>query len=193
MSFLNNSLKNAQQTRSTDRVPAGCPPYLQMDFHASNRSNLLLVAVMAAMMLFTAFMIRAWYRSGHIELKARAHTPDAAASPVSGLQAASQPAPAPVIAEEPKPAGVSTNAVTEEKSSAETTANIAKTAETPKAEPTVYKLQGIVFEPGHSSAVINGRTVVEGERVDNARVLSIAKDSAVILTAKGETMVLDLQ
>jgi len=193
MSFLNDSLKNAQQTRSKDRVPAGCPPYLQMDFHASKRSNLVLVVAMVAMMVFTGFMIRAWYRSGHIEMKARARTADSVTSKISRPQPASQTKPAPAAPEELKAAGVSANVVAEEKSNAEAPANVAPSAQTPKAEQTVYKLQGVVFDPGHSTAVINGKTVAEGERVDNARVLSIAKDAAVIMTAKGETIVLDLQ
>jgi hypothetical protein len=182
MSFLNDSLKNAQQTRSIDRVPAGCPPYLQMDFHASKRSNLVLVAAMAAAMVFTGIMFWAWYRSGHVEMKAR--TADSVVSRTK---------PASVAPEEPKAAGVSANAVAEEKSSAQATASVAATSEAPKGEQTVYKLQGVVFDPGHSTAVINGKTVAEGERVDNARVLSVAKDSAVIMNAKGETVVLDLQ
>jgi hypothetical protein len=183
MSFLNNSLKNAQQTRSQDRVPAGCPPYLQMDFHASKRSNLILVAGMAAAMVFSAFMFWAWYRSSHTELKARARTSDPVASRVSAPPATSQPTPVSATPEEPKAAGDSTNSVAEEKASAETAS----------AEPMVYKLQGVVFSPGHSTAVINGKTVAEGERVDNARLLSVGKDSVLILTAKGDTMVLDLQ
>jgi len=194
MSFINDSLKKAQQAQSSDAAPAGCPPFLQMDCQApSGHSNLPLVALMVVMMLFSVFMIRAWFRSGSSELKVRARSYDSAVNEASRPQTTSQTTPASAAPQETKPAGVSANAVSEEKPGTEGTASVAAAAGTPKPEPIVYKLQGIVFEPGHSSAVINGKTVVAGERVGEAHVVSIDKDSVTIVNAAGQTSLLDLQ
>lgn len=55
----------------------------------------------------------------------------------------------------------------------------------------VYKLQGIFFRPARPLAMVNGRNVQAGDKVGNARVVSIQRDS-VTLSVDGETKVLTL-
>jgi hypothetical protein len=61
----------------------------------------------------------------------------------------------------------------------------------PAPQPT-YKLQGIYWRPSRPSAVINGKTVYIGNRVENARVTAIDQES-VTITVHGETKVLSLR
>jgi hypothetical protein len=59
------------------------------------------------------------------------------------------------------------------------------------APETLYKLQGIFWRPSNPSAVINGKTVYIGNRVENARVTAIDQES-VTITVNGEAKVLSL-
>ena len=62
--------------------------------------------------------------------------------------------------------------------------------ETPK--PVSFRLQGIFYRPGSSSAVVNSKTVFVGDKVSNAKVKAIDKQSVTIELA-GETKVLTLE
>jgi hypothetical protein len=55
----------------------------------------------------------------------------------------------------------------------------------------VYKLQGIFYRPAHPMAMINGRNVSPGDKVADARVVNIQRDS-VTLSVDGQTKVLTL-
>ena len=65
------------------------------------------------------------------------------------------------------------------------------TATPPKAFPKL-KLQGIVFNQSQPSAIVNGQTVVSGEKVGPVTVVSITRDS-VTLDHQGEVRVLSLK
>ena len=64
--------------------------------------------------------------------------------------------------------------------------DVAKPA-TPK-----FKLQGIFYRPANPSAVINGKVVYIGDKVEQARVLAIEKDE-VSIEYQGQKSVLSLQ
>ncbi|MDB6030034.1 MAG: hypothetical protein JWM16_372 [Verrucomicrobiales bacterium] len=55
----------------------------------------------------------------------------------------------------------------------------------------VYKLQGIFYRPAHPMAMINGRNVSPGDKVADAKVITIQRDS-VTLSVDGQTKVLTL-
>lgn len=102
---------------------------------------------------------------------------------IKGLQLYEQPRPAPVQsavarAPEPKPAAaaIPTNPAP------------ALSAPQASAKPT-YKLQGIYWRPTRPSAVVNGKTVYVGDRVEKARITAIEQDS-VTLDVEGESKVL---
>lgn len=52
-----------------------------------------------------------------------------------------------------------------------------------------FRLQGLVFRPGNASALVSGKTVYEGDRVLDARVTRITRDS-VVLNREGKEVVL---
>lgn len=61
-----------------------------------------------------------------------------------------------------------------------------------EAPPATFKLQGIFYRPSNPSAVVNARTVFVGDRIANAKVKAIDRQS-VTLDIAGETKVLTLQ
>ena len=62
----------------------------------------------------------------------------------------------------------------------------------PKPLPPAFKLQSIFYNPKNPSVVINGKTLFVGDRVGEARVVSIRQDSATIVTSAGKTNLLEL-
>lgn len=58
--------------------------------------------------------------------------------------------------------------------------------------PVSFRLQGIFYRPGNSSAVVNSKTVFVGDKVSNAKIKAIDKQSVTIELA-GETKVLTLE
>jgi hypothetical protein len=62
----------------------------------------------------------------------------------------------------------------------------------PKPPPPAFKLQSIFYSPRNPSVVINGKILFIGDRVGEARVISIRQDSATIVTSAGKTNLLEL-
>ena len=58
-------------------------------------------------------------------------------------------------------------------------------------KPLALKLQGILFAATRPCAIVNGRTVFVGDRLDEFRVVAISRDN-VTLQSKTETNVLSL-
>jgi hypothetical protein len=200
MSFINDALKDAGQSRSKDDAPSARPQLMPADCpDTPGRSTLPLTVLTMLVMLISGFLMLDWFHTSSGELKARARTYDSAINPVSGPPPETHAAPvlAPVVAASVETNPVATdsaNAVGEQKpaTTEETTKVTPVAVELPKPAPITYKLQGIIFQPGRCSAVINGKTVVTGDRVAEARVKSIDKDSVVIVTAAGQTILLEL-
>jgi hypothetical protein len=73
------------------------------------------------------------------------------------------------------------------------TAPQAAVSSAPLLQPAVpvYKLQGIFYRPAHPMAMINGRNVSPGDKVADAKVITIQRDS-VTLSVDGQTKVLTL-
>jgi hypothetical protein len=192
MSLINDMLRSALEARRKDAAPAVVHGVLTVDCPAAPRfhSNLSLAALAVAVMLLSGFMMLEWFRSGGGELKARAHSYDSAINPVSGPPSGAQTIPPLAAPGETKP-GLSDTNNAEQSAATEPAANVVA-AEQSRPAPVTYKLQGLIYEPGRCSAVINGRTVFVGDRVEDARVVGIGRDSAIIVTAAGRTNVLDL-
>jgi hypothetical protein len=74
--------------------------------------------------------------------------------------------------------------------SVETTAPTVTAAISSHSQPT-FRLQAIFYRTARPSAVINGRTLFVGDHLDDAKIVSIARE-AVTLLAHGETKVLTL-
>jgi len=59
-------------------------------------------------------------------------------------------------------------------------------------KPVVPRLQGVLYNPAHPSAVINGKSVFVGEKFAQFRVTAITRDSATLVSAT-ETKVLKFE
>jgi hypothetical protein len=64
-------------------------------------------------------------------------------------------------------------------------------ASQPLPKPVLPKLQGIFYRPDRPEAIIDGKTVLVGDRVGEFRVLAISRDD-VTLAGAGQTNVLSL-
>ena len=84
----------------------------------------------------------------------------------------------------PKTAGTAAAGAPAESASASVAAD--------EAQPATFKLQGIFYRPANPSAVVNSKTVFVGDRIANAKVKAIDRQS-VTLEIAGETKVLTLQ
>jgi MSHA biogenesis protein MshK len=80
-------------------------------------------------------------------------------------------------------------AVAKEPETEPTTAAAIAPAPQPKSPP--LRLQAIVFNPKRPSALISGKTLFIGDRLGDARVVAIDRESATLVGA-GKTNVLSL-
>jgi hypothetical protein len=107
---------------------------------------------------------------------------------IKGLQLHEQPKPAPaqtIVAREPEPAPKPVPAA----APANTVTVVPPAPQAPPAP--AYKLQGIYWRPTRPSAVVNGKTVYVGDRVEQARVTAIEQDT-VTLSVNGRSKVLQI-
>jgi hypothetical protein len=166
MSLINDALKKASQT-PTPTTPAPTKEPLHVATHTpAPRWPLFVVPPLVAIVFATGtFMVmRGWQSSRTVSAKeAQAET-----------SSESTVAP-PVVAAIPRPEPPITNAV----------------AAVPATEFPTLKLQGVIWSPSRPSAVINGKSVFVGEKVERAVVTAIEQDS-VKVTWNGEERVLTL-
>jgi hypothetical protein len=62
----------------------------------------------------------------------------------------------------------------------------------PEIQAPVFRVQGIVYDPVHPWAIINGKTVFVGDHVDNFRVKIITKNTVTLQAADGSETKLGL-
>ncbi|HKQ39762.1 MAG TPA: hypothetical protein VJ063_16915, partial [Verrucomicrobiae bacterium] len=98
-----------------------------------------------------------------------------------GLQMDERPKPAPIVARAPEPIAGPARVVVVH------VTNLV----TPSPPPPAYKLQGIYWRPTKPAAVVNGKTVYVGDRVDSARVTAIDQEGVTLLV-EGKPKVLSL-
>ena len=69
---------------------------------------------------------------------------------------------------------------------------VVASAAKPAARPKTWMLNSILHAPGRQRAIINGRLLAVGERIDGARVIAIDRDR-VRLSRQGKTIILKLE
>ena len=156
MSLVNDALKQAQQTRPKLAPQADGPAMRPVESarRPSGGRSLMLPALIAVALLVGGASLWEWVDSGRAALKVRAN---------SNSQVTAQPVaepveiqPAPVPAPEPKPSPVLSSALPAKSDNLPPAAESASNAvaavavEPPKAQPPVYKLQGIFYMPKRS-------------------------------------------
>ena len=189
MSLINDALKRAKQAQSPAPPPSA--PHLhfrpvepgQTVRHGFGLMFPVALALVALLILFLVWELaqtRATKQPGSSppsELVARA----ASRPPTPAPPAVSPALPATPMTSEPIPAAPAVAA---------TDAKVADDAPAP-AKPAPLRLQAIVFNPAHPSAMINGKTVFIGEKVGEFRVGAISQNSATLISGS-QTNILEL-
>jgi hypothetical protein len=210
MSLINDALKRAKAAQKQNSPSAAHGlEFKPVEPSPQNGSRSLVVPaiiVVAAIAVATAVL---WPRKiGQIQpANSPESKPTAAASPspVASSSPASAPAapePRPVVAQRELPAPQTqpsaaaaaapvVSAPSEIPPSA-SVSNIAITTESVSAkQPAPLKLQAILLNPAHPSAMISGKTLFIGNKIGDLRLVAIQQES-VILVGAGQTNVLNL-
>jgi hypothetical protein len=169
MSLINDALKKASQT-PTPTTPAPTKEPLRVATHTpSPRWPLFVIPPLVAVVFATGtFMVmRGWQSQRVVSAKEAI---------VKTTPETSSPAPTPAVTAPVAPTlaapALATNAVTA------------------SSFPTL-KLQGVIWSPRRPSAVINGKSLFVGEKIERAVVTAIEQES-VKVTWNGEERVLTL-
>jgi len=176
MSLINDALKRAKtQQQSSPNAPrvqfrpveTARPPVKK-----NHTAIWIAVVIMAGLIIGFVFrqLTRANKNATPNEVKAREIVP-ANPTPQQSAPTASTP-----------------NSVRHESSTQEVAAVPIIQQEEPRIVP---KLQAVVFDPKHPSAIISGRSVFIGDKVNDLRVIAISQES-VTLAGGGQTNVLVL-
>jgi hypothetical protein len=171
MSLINDALKKASQT-PTPTTPAPTNEPLHVATHTpSPRWPLFVIPPLVAVVFATGtFMVmRGWQSQRTVSAKETV---------VATTDNNSSPGPTPAVA-----APVA--------STLPTPAPATNTATAAPATFPTLKLQGVIWNPRRPSAVINGKSVFVGEKVERAIVTAIEQD-AVKVSFNGEERVLTL-
>ncbi len=192
MSLINDALKRAKQTQQEN--PPSTPP---LEFRPvepgqkENRRTALLVVGLALVVIALVGLAGAlvWFvaQSKEAALPVAARVVDAPLAPL--------PHAAPLVSAPTNVAEVSvakTIADPIELPDEPNTNGVPVVATIVEAiKPPALKLQGIFFSPSNPSAVVNGRTVYLGDRVNGFRLLAVSP-VAVTFASATETNVLSL-
>jgi hypothetical protein len=204
MSLINDALKRATRNQPTT-IPIDPEPVAPMQPVEYRRGGLpwyffpALLAILAVACWFIVKGVQARRESSNpvpkpISVHARESEPQAPASSsatAGGMEAS--PTNPTRVASTPPPA--LNNSLPSEAGPTTTEATAAPTPPVPSPPPEpakpAYRLQGIFFRPGNPSALLNGKSVWVGSRIDGATVKTITRESLTI-EVDGQTTVLTL-
>jgi len=196
MSLINDALKRTKNAQEQNPPPAGGPPLKPADpaeaKTASNAKTLLYIMV-ACVVFGNALLFLAIKDRGAKKPEPTAIPVAAAVVPVTAPSTNPAPAvvsPAPVM---PQPAKIQTSPavalpVVQTNAPVEQAVAVAQ-PEPPKPAP--LKLQSIIFNPARPSAMISGKFVMIGDKVQGFRVTAMDQET-VTLVGNGQTNVLSL-
>ncbi len=176
MSMINDALKQAKQTQQENPPPTPPLQFRPAEPGQPNhaRAPLLFVSLALALILVVALGgMLVWLVSQNAanELRVAARS---ANEPSTAVTAAAKPAIAAPLPPALPPATLPVEPGTN-------TLPVSATAEPPQT--LAPKLQGISFHPTRPLAVVNGKTVVIGDRVGGFRVLAITRGSVTLGSA----------
>jgi MSHA biogenesis protein MshK len=207
MSLINDALKRAKQVQQEQ--PARTEPGLQLrplEARPAERNGLALALPAIALVILGLGCFVVWTSLAH---KSKTPGQTAAANPVEQISASVPAAlPAPLSIESSTPAttapisqrvGNSPILTTTSTPSAaqvgtpapEVPAGTQAAVEAAAPKPVVPRLQGIFYHPTRPSAMINGKSVLVGDKVGEFRVAAIDQES-ITLAGGGQTNVLTL-
>ena len=183
MSLINDALIRARQSQQGALPPPHDLPLRPHDEVQPSKKWIGLVLPATFITVLIAALFSFW------QLKQRPSAPPVEQVAQSVQAAVITPVAAPEPA--PPPTAVPTKAVVADQDVAITNAAPAPMI-VPPPPPPVPKLQAIVFNPTHPSAIINGQTVFVGDRLGEFEVASISHSSATIVSSS-RTNVLKLE
>ena len=200
MSLINDALKRAKTAQPAAAAMADGPA-LRPDFsprrsHAGN--DFLLPALVVVILALAIILLWQWFRSGHSETAVHARTIETAQpAPPTVVAPAQIPAPQTVVVNPQPPFAPAAQPAVAVPIPPQPAPSNAQPVVVAPAQPVVppppaFKLQSIFYRAKSPSAVINGKTLYIGDRVGTAHVVAITQESATIVTADGETKVLEL-
>jgi len=188
MSLINDALKRAKQAQQEN--PPATPPLefrpVEPGQQERRRTTLLVVGLsLVITMILGLGGVLFWFltqsRPTPLTVSARVETP-APAAPI--------PAPDP-IAKSTKEMVHETAEQLPDLGRPDTNRVLVAAVPAEAVPPPALKLQGIFFNPSNPSAVVNGKTVYLGERVNGFRLIAVSP-VAVTLASATETNVLSL-
>jgi hypothetical protein len=176
MSLVNDALKRAQDAQKKSQPAAPGPQFRPAEPAAAPKSGIGIWLPVIISVVAIAALLLVWQNRQKTE--ARQPVPQPAAPVVAvpetkpPVQAviATPPAPVAPVAEKPAPAP----------------------APIVSAPAPALKLQAIFYSPGHSSAIISGKTVHAGDNFKGFRVAAITQTSATLISAT-QTNVMTLE
>lgn len=218
MSLVNDALNRAKEAQQHAAPPP--PSQMQFrpvepGQHVRHGLGLIVPVAFAVVALLALVLLWQWAQGRKLteprEARAATRTgvqTTAAPQAVSASTASTTPAPpnqpSPLLQTEPRPApatGIADTLTAIEsatsaspavaKEQANEATDSAAIAPTPQPKPAPLRLQAIVFDPRRPSALISGKTLFIGDKLGDARVIAIDRDSATLVGA-GKTNILSL-
>lgn len=181
MSLINDALKRAKQAQHENPAPTPPLEFRPVDpaQEGGARPALLFVSLTLALIAVVALGgLAAWFvvQKNQTELRVEAKSADAPAPAAHTEPTTLAPPPAPTT-----PALALKPPLIDLGQPDTNTAIVVAPFEVPPPPP--LKLQGILYNPGNPSAVLNGRTLYVGDRVNGFRVLAITPQSVTLASA----------
>ena len=179
MSLINDALKRAQEAQRKDspayivspmRPNAPAPARMPMPRRKQrNFSWIMPVVIILLVLVAVFFMVMAMAERTVKTIVAAPEISTTQPVETAAAPAPNPPAPTAVVATEPPPEVIGPAAII--------------VADVPKP---VIILQGVVNDPKHPWAIVNGKTVYLGDNVEGMRVTKISR-SSITLTGNGQT------
>ena len=187
MSLINDALKKADEAQKTGGAPP--PPPIPMRPAKSGTSSflpvLLLIVFLLAVLGLAAWFFASWWKMNRERLLAKA-----AAAPAQVAVETNEPAAPLQPTNEVKEPLVATNIVlvtnfVQAKLEGPSLTNILKTL-------AALRLQGVFYRPPDSTALINGKSVHVGDKIQTVNIVDIGKDRVTVSLSR-VTNVLELK
>ena len=186
MSLINDALKKADEAQKSGSAPP--PPPIPMRPATKGKSSFLpvflLIVFLLAVLSTAAWFLSSWWRINRARLLAKSAEAPAPVAVLTNEPVAAQPT------NEVKEPVVATNIVNvtnyvQAKLEGLPLTNILKTL-------AAVRLQGVFYRPPDSTALINGKSVRVGDKIQGVSVLAIGKDTVTVAFG-GVTNVMELK
>jgi hypothetical protein len=188
MSLINDALKRAKESQGQNPPPPAPPE--KTGFRpvepapAKGKPVLLWLIIVILLVGLGAFFIG---QSTHKETTSKIDSTvanEAPTQPAKVVEAQSTP----VVATKALPVAAAVSPAPAPPNPAAAVAVVA----TPPVAPVPLKLQSIIFDPRAPSAMVNGKTLFVGQRINGFLLVKILRNS-VMLTGGGQTNILELE